>query len=148
MKKLFFGALLMVGMTAIAQEGKPLKPLAQREASAEKREQQQLKRLTVELGLDATQQKELAEILEDRTEKREALKAEHQANKEKGVKTTPEQRKERRAEMDAFRDEQDAKIKKILRGDQVVKWEKIKGAEKERRNAKMQQKGDNIKKSE
>jgi len=148
MKKLIVGALLMIGMTAVAQEGKPMKVNGQREVSAEQREQNQLKRLTSELNLDAAQQKEMAVVLNERSEKREAMKAERKESKEKGVKPTPEDRKERRAEMDAFHADQDAKIKKILRGDQVAQWEKMKAEQKEKRKDKMQQKTEKLQKAE
>jgi protein CpxP len=148
MKKLIVGALLMIGMTSFAQEGKPMQVRGQKEMTSEEREQNQLKRLTSELNLDAQQQKEMAAILNERSEKREAMMAEHKANKEKGVKPTPEERKERRAEMDAFHADQDAKIKKVLKADQATKWEKMKEQEKQRRKDKMQQKGDKSQKSE
>ena len=149
MKKLVLGALLMVGMTAVAQEGKPLvrqQPLTAEQR--ENREQFQLKKMTTELNLDDKQQKALAEILNERTEKGKALREEHKANKENGVKLTPEQRKERRAEMEAFRNAQDEKIKKILRNDQLAQWEKMKAAEKAKRQEKMQRKAESIQKSE
>jgi hypothetical protein len=148
MKKLFISALLMIGMTAVAQEGKPMKVKEQREMSSEQREQNQLKRLTSELRLDQAQQKAMAEILNERSQKREAVIAERKANKEKGVKPTTEERTQRRAQMDAFRAEQDEKITKILRADQIPLWEKMKGQEKERRKEKMQQKGDKLQKTE
>lgn len=149
MKKLIFGAMLMIGMTTFAQEGKPLTKRAPVTAEQrEKREQDQLKKMTSDLNLDANQQKALAEVLNERSQKREAFQNEHLANKEKGVKMTPEQRKERRAQMEAFRDEQDAKIKKILRADQLTQWEKMKAEEKENRLAKRQRKAGPVQKSE
>lgn len=147
MKKLVLSALLMVGMAAAAQEGKPMRVLHQKDQT-EQRDQQRFKRLTTELNLDATQRKALAEVLEQGAEKRGEFKAEHKANKDNGVKFTPEQRKERRAEMEAFRDAQDEKIKKILRKDQLVQWEKLKEAEKAKRQEKMQRRAESIQKSE
>jgi len=125
-------ALLMVGMTTLAQEGKPMKVASERMTS-EQREENQLKKLTSELNLDAAQQKEMAVILGERAQKREAVNAERKAN-EKGAKPTAEAREKRRAEMDAFRAEQDVKIKKVLKGDQLMKWEKMKEAQKIRRD--------------
>lgn len=138
MKKLIVGALLMVGMTVVAQEGKPLQAIKQKEMSSEEREQNQLKKLTSELNLDAKQQKEMAEVLNERSAKRDAMIAERKANKERGTKPTAEERKERRSDMDAFRAEQDAKIRKILTNEQAAKWEKLKAEQKAKRQDKME----------
>ena len=140
-------ALLMVGMTTLAQEGKPMKVASDRQMTSEQREENQLKKLTSELNLDAAQQNEMSVILGERADKRDAVKAERKANQEKGAKPTAEEREKRRAEMDAFRAEQDAKIKKVLKGDQLVKWEKMKEAQKIRKD-KLRTKGEQPQKAE
>lgn len=148
MKKLIASVLLMVGMTTLAQEGKPLKVHAQKEKTSEEREQSQLKRLTSELKLDAGQQKEMANILNERSRKKDAMMAERKANREKGIKPSEEDKNKRRAEMDAFHAEQDAKVRKILKEDQLAQWEKMKEQEKERRKDRMQKRGENRSKAE
>lgn len=127
MKKLFMAALLMVGMTSFAQEGKPMRVVGQQEQlTAEQRNQIQLKRLTTELNLDANQQQEMQRIMSDRSTKREEMRKEMAANREKGVKPTTEDRQNRKNAMADYDNAEKAKLQKLLTPEQFAKYEKMK----------------------
>ena len=88
MKKLFIVALLVVGMTSFAQERKARPERAQMEQmTPEQRNQLHLKKMTLELDLNASQQKEMSKIIAEQSTKREARMAERKANKKTAKKT-------------------------------------------------------------
>lgn len=134
MKKVMMAVLLTIGMTALAQEKNPAE---NRKANVEQLTPQQrnelrVKELTLELGLNASQQKDMAKLLSEQTTKMEAAKAERTANKEKNVKPTADEQFARRSKM---LDEQIAmkeKVKKILTPEQFEKWEKMKMHKKDK----------------
>lgn len=134
MKKVMIAAMLMIGMTSFAQEtAKPAKAERAKleEFTPEQRQQLHLKKLTLDLNLSASQQKEFAALLKDSQAKREAAKAERKAQKEKGQKPTKD---ERFAMKNKMLDEQIAmkdKVRKILSAEQFEKWEK---AQADRKN--------------
>lgn len=134
MKKLVIVALLMTGMASFAQEAPQAKREKFEQMTPEQRNQLRLKKLTLELGLNDSQQKEMGKLIADQSAKFEAAKAERKANKEKNVKPTAD---DRFAKQNQMLDEQIAmkeKVKKILTKEQFEKWEKM----KERRHDKMQ----------
>lgn len=133
MKKLMIAALMMVGMTAFAQEGKPMRTAEQRDQmTSEQRIQMQLKKLTVELDLNASQQQEIVRLLEERATKREEMQKEMRANGDKNTKPAADRHTERRNEMLEFETAEKAKIKKILTAEQYTKWEAMKAAREEK----------------
>ncbi len=82
MKKLILAAVLVVSTLTFAQErgrkGEKLTPEQQTEL--------QVKKMTLELDLDAKQQKEVKAILLENAKKRDAKMAEMKAKREKGEK--------------------------------------------------------------
>ena len=131
MKKLFFAAVLMASMASFAQDA----PMAKREKieqmTPEQRNNLRIKKLTLELGLNASQQKEMGKILAEQSTKMEAFKAQRKANRDANRKMTAD---ERYAQKNKMLDEQIAmneRVKKILTPEQFEKWEKMK---KHRRN--------------
>ena len=83
MKKLFIAALLVVGMTSIAQERKATTERAQmQQMTLEQRNQLHLKKMTLELDLNASQQKEMSKFIAEQSAKREARMAERKATKD------------------------------------------------------------------
>ncbi|WP_366186961.1 hypothetical protein [Flavobacterium ovatum] len=101
MKKLIIIALLAIGFTSFAQEGKKKKGGG--EASTEMR----LKKMTEELSLNADQQKQLTPVLEE------------QASIMKAMKEDPETKEENKGKMK----ENGKKIKGILTPEQFEKWQ-------------------------
>ncbi|WPR72825.1 hypothetical protein SLW70_06775 [Flavobacterium sp. NG2] len=100
MKKLIVVALLAIGLTGFAQEGKKKK--GGHEVSTEMR----VKKMTEELSLNADQQKKVAVLLEEQTAIRKA------------VKENPENKEENRAKMK----ENGKKLKEVLTPEQFEKW--------------------------
>lgn len=100
MKKLLIIALLAVGLTGFAQEGKKKKG---GEATTEMR----LKKMTTELSLTADQQQQLTPVLEE------------QATIMKAIKANPDSKEENRAKMKEI----NSKMKAILTPDQFEKMQ-------------------------
>ena len=101
--------------------------------STEQRNQLRLKRMTLELDLSVSQQKEMAAIIAEQSAKREAKMAEIKKQKEAKKELTAD---EKFALRNQILDEQiahKAKIKKILNEKQFAKWE----ANSEKRQHKM-----------
>lgn len=129
MKKLFIVALLVVGMTSFAQERKARPERAKMEQmTPEQRNQLHLKKTTLELDLNASQQKEMSAIIAGQSTKREARIAERKANKDSAKKQLTSD--ELFAKKSQMLDEQimmKERMKKILSADQYKKWDDIKG---------------------
>lgn len=149
MKKLLVIAFLAVGLTAFAQEKTTASKRAQMEKlTPEQRNQLALKKMTIELGLNDPQQKDMSKIISEQSAKREAAMAERKANKEKGIKPTAD---ERFARENKRLDEQLAlqeRVKKILTPEQYKKWEQLKNDRKEKMHARHEKRGPKAPKSE
>jgi len=149
MKKLLMVAFLVVGLTAFAQEKKMDRKRADMEKlTPEQRNQLAVKKMTLELGLNDSQQKEMSKIIAEQSTKREAAIAERKANKEKGVKPTADERFARESKR---LDEQMAlqeRVKKILSPEQFKKWEQLKADRKEKMQERREKRGDKMPKPE
>ncbi|PIF61936.1 hypothetical protein [Flavobacterium sp. 11] len=128
MKKLFIVALLVVGMTSFAQERKARPERAKIEQmTPEQRNQLHLKKLTQELDLNASQQKEMSKIIAEQSAKREAKMAERKATKDSDKKQLTSD--ELFAKKSKMLDEQivmKERVKKILTPEQYKKWDDMK----------------------
>lgn len=126
MKKIIVAALLLVGMTSFAQERKGKPERAEMEQlTPDQRNQLHLKKLTLELDLNASQQKEMSKIIAEQSAKRGAAMAERKANKDANKKMTSDERFAKKSKM---LDEQilmKERVKKILTPEQLKKWEKM-----------------------
>lgn len=149
MKKLLVVAVLLVSMANFAQVQHNEANRAQREKlSPEQRNQLMLKKMTLDLGLNDSQQKEISKIIAEQSAKREAAMAQRKANKEQGVKPTADERFARENKM---LDEQIAmqdKMKKILTPDQFKKWEQGKAERKQKMQERREKRGDKMPKPE
>jgi hypothetical protein len=144
MKKLALIVLLVVGLSTYAQEEKKQERqgAARERLSPEQRNQLQLKKITLDLNLNESQQKEIAKILEEQSAKRQAEMATFKANKEKGVKPTAE---ERFAMKNKKLDEAiavKAKVQKVLTPEQFKKWEDMKKENRENMKERMEKRRD------
>lgn len=123
MKKLIVFAFLIVGTHIIAQERNRKHQGNQMEQfTPERQSQLVLKKMTLELDLNETQQKELTSFISDKMAKKETHKAEMKALKEKGVKPTNDESFAMQIKM---LDEQIAakkSMQKILNAKQFEKW--------------------------
>lgn len=137
MKNLIIIALLMTGMASFAQE----KPMATREKmeklTPEQRNELRLKKMTLDLGLNASQQKDMAKIISEQSAKMEAAKAERKSKAEKNQKLTADERFALQSKMLDEKIATKEKVKKILTPEQFEKWEKMSG----RKHAKMREHG-------
>lgn len=137
MKKLIIVALLMTGMASFAQE----KPMAKREKmeqlTPEQRNELRLKKMTLDLGLNASQQKDMAKIIAEQSAKIEAAKAERKAKADKNQKLTADERFAMQSKMLDEKIATKEKVKKILTAEQFEKWEKM----SERKHARMREHG-------
>jgi putative cell wall-binding protein len=149
MKKIAVLVLLVVGISTFAQEKtKQDRKESTERLSPEQRNQLHLKKLTLELGLNESQQKDMSKIIADQSTKREAAMAEHKANKEKGIKPTAD---ERFANQNQKLDDEiatKAKVQKILTPEQFKKWEAMKKDRQEHFEKKMEKKARKSPKSE
>ncbi|WP_343624981.1 hypothetical protein [Flavobacterium lindanitolerans] len=131
MKKMFVFAVLMIGMASFAQEKPVVKKMDRAKMerlTPEQRNEQHLKKLTTDLGLNESQQKQMATLLSEQSAKREAKKAERE-------KIMQAKRTERNEEMKAF----DNKVKAILTPDQSKKWDEMKAEKREKAKEKFQE---------
>ena len=129
MKKLFVTAVLLVGFLTSAQEMKVQK--GDRKARTENREtltpeqqaELQVKKMTLELDLNAKQQAEIKKIALEQAQKRETKKAEWKANKEAGKSLSKEEKFAMKNQMLDNQIAHKAEMKKILTPEQYAKWE-------------------------
>jgi hypothetical protein len=140
MKKLIIAALLVVGITAFAQDRKEMGDRPERrpemeKLSPEQRTQLMVRKLTLDLDLNTKQQEEVKQIIAEQGAKREAMKAERMARKEEKKRPTAD---EQYAMKNKMLDEQIVfkdKMKKILSPEQYQKWD----SQKEKRQGKSQE---------
>lgn len=120
-------AFLMVGMTVLAQErNKKQHGNEMEQFTPEQRSQLQLKKLTLELDLNQSQQKEMKVIIAEMNAKKEAYGTAMKAMREKDVKPTTDERFEMKMKM---LDEQIAtkkRVEKILDPKQYERWTALK----------------------
>lgn len=143
MKKLLVLALLIVGITTIAQERKNKHQGDQMEQfTPEQHTQLMLKKMTLELDLTEAQQKDISEFISNQMAKKEAHKAQMKANREKAVKHTKEERFAMQMKM---LDEQIAtkkRMEKILNDKQFEKWTALKEDRRENRQERQHEKNE------
>lgn len=130
MKKVCIVALLVIGLSSFAQERKERHPKGEMEQmTPEQRNQLHLKKMTLDLDLNAKQQEQLTKILADQSAKREAMKAENKAKMEEAKAIRFEMKKKILDEQIEMKN----KMKSILSAEQFSKWE----MKKEKNNKRM-----------
>ena len=121
-------ALLMVGITIFAQERNRRQQGNEMEQfTPEQRSELQVKKLTLELDLNESQQRDIKAFIADKNAKMETRKTAMKAMKEKGTKPTSDERFAMKSKM---LDEQIAnkkRMEKILNPKQLEKWSDLKG---------------------
>ena len=126
MKKLIITAVLLIGLSAFAQErAKNSGKEKLEQMTPQQKNQLRLKKLTLDLSLSASQQKEMGKIIAEMEAKREGFKKERLAKKEAGTNLTKDElfamRTKRLDEKIAAKE----RVKKILDANQFEKWEKM-----------------------
>ena len=139
MKKLIVIAVLTIGLSTFAQ--KPAKNPRKENVeqfTPQQRNELRLKSLTLDLGLNAAQQKEMGKIIADMEAKKEAFQKERLAKKEVGTKPTNDELFAMRIKLLDEKIATKERLKKILDAKQFEKWEQMqsKNMEKNRKNPK------------
>ena len=132
MKKVIVAALLVIGITAFAQE-KKVEKSEREKLTPEQKVDFQVKKLTTDLNLNEKQAKEVRNLVAKQVEKREAKIAEMRAKKEEKAQKGEEIRANLQKDQAANNEE----MQKILTPEQFAKWEKIREERKENFKEKM-----------
>ena len=132
MKKLIFTLALITSLSfaGIAQEKEPEKRDTTEKLSPEQRNALQLKSMTLNLDLTASQQKEIAPIIAEQTTKMDSKRSEMKARKEAKKPLTANEKFEIKNKSLDNQIDMKSKMKKILNADQMQKWETNKGKRK------------------
>jgi hypothetical protein len=121
MKKVFVALVLIVGMTTFAQKREP-----QREKlTPEQRVELQVKKMKLDLDLNDKQAMEIKKLMAEHSKKREAKRAEHNAQKAKNVKPTADEMYLMKSQMLDEQIAMKSEIKKVLTPEQYAKWDII-----------------------
>jgi protein CpxP len=140
MKTWILAMTMMVGMTLSAQvkreHPEPLKP--------EQKVELQVKKMTLALDLNDKQQKDIQQLLLEKSKQREILRQQHLAHRQAGQKLTADERFALRNTILDEKIEMKAAMKKILTPEQFAKLEQMKKAS----HQKITKRGGNFKKHE
>lgn len=137
-KKLFVLALLLVGTTLLAQNGNKMPQRNKMpQFTPEQQTQLMLKKMTLALDLNDSQQKEMSALIADKIAKREAFKTEMKARKEKGVQPTNDERFAMQMKMLDEKMAAKKRMEKILSPKQLEKLASIKEDFKENRHERL-----------
>jgi hypothetical protein len=133
MKKVCIVALLAIGLSSFAQERKERHPKGEMEQmTPEQRNQLHLKKMTLDLDLNAKQQEQVGKLMTEQMAKMEKMKVEHKAKMEEAKAIRFEMKKKMLDEQIEMKN----KMKSILSADQFAKWE----LRKDRNNQRMGEK--------
>jgi Spy/CpxP family protein refolding chaperone len=133
MKKVCIVALLAIGLSSFAQERKERHPKGEMEQmTPEQRNQLHLKKMTLDLDLNAKQQEQVGKLMTEQMAKIEKMKAEHKAKMEEAKALRFEMKNKMLDEQIELKN----KMKSILSADQFAKWE----LRKDRNNKRMGEK--------
>lgn len=139
MKKLLVLALLIVGTAINAQErNRNQQGNEMGQFTPEQQSQLMLKKMTLDLDLNDSQQKEMSAIISEKIAKKEAMKAEMKAKKEKGVKPTSDERFTMHMKMLDEKMATKKRMEKILNAKQFEKWTSLKEDHQENGKGKRQ----------
>lgn len=132
MKKLFVVALLVVGITAFAQE-KEGKRTGRERLTTEQKVDLQVKKMSKDLDLNEKQKEQFKALATKEVQKREQKRKELRDAKE-------QDRAKMKAQMETNQAAMSAEMKKILTPEQFTKWEKIRNERKEKMKEKIAEK--------
>ena len=136
MKKLILAIALVMTTLTFAQDRKQ----GREKLTPEQQSELHVKKMTLDLDLDAQQQKEVKTIFLEQAKKREAKMAEMKAKREKGEKPTADERFAMKNEMLDNQIAMKARMKKILKPEQFTKWEEKQADRKEDRKEQIEKK--------
>lgn len=135
MKKVFIVAVLALGLNSFAQDRKErLSREKMEQMTPEQRNQLLVKKMTLDLDLNAKQQDQIGKIIAEQSAKREAMKAERKAKME----DAKADRFEMANKMMDDQIEMKNKMKGILSADQYAKWESQREKNREKMGERME----------
>ena len=128
MKKVIFILVMLLSVTAFAQQGKMKGN--QSKMTAEEQAARKVERLTTRLELSEAQQAELKVVFMEQAKNQEAMKAARRSGQDRPSKM--EMTKMREAHQQAM----ETKMKEILTAEQFSKWQKMATMKRENRKGK------------
>ena len=134
MKKMILAIALVATTLTFAQDRKQ----GREKLTPEQQTELQVKKMTLDLDLDAKQQKEIKTILLEQAKKREAKMAEMKAKREKGEKPSADEKFAMKNKMLDNQIENKAQMKKILKPEQFAKWEEKQSDRKKNQSERVQ----------
>ncbi|MBU3681384.1 MAG: hypothetical protein FGM16_05545 [Flavobacterium sp.] len=134
MKKLVVVAVLLLSVTAFAQEKRKKGP----EMSAEKKVELQVARLKIELDLNEKQTAELRTVFQERLQKQNKLRAEFGSKKDSLHKPSPAQREQMKKIKSDNKKVFEEQLKKILTATQFETWNQLKTDRQNKTKDRMQ----------
>lgn len=134
MKKLILAIALVTTTLTFAQNRKQ----GREKLTPEQQTELQVKRMTLDLDLDAKQQKDVKALLLEQAKKRTTKVEEMKSKRENGEKPTADEKYSIKNEMLNNQIEMKAKMEKILTPEQYKKWEEKRAAKKEKVEERMQ----------
>lgn len=140
MKKLVIMAMVSLSISGIAQEKRNENNRNQSEFTPKQKSELMVKKLTLELDLNAKQQKAMSDIITEQQLKREALRTDIKNKRAENKKLTSD---EKFVLKNQVLDEKIAlknQLKKILTPEQLAKWEKIPKHNMKRQNRALKRK--------
>ena len=150
LKKVLIAALFLIGMTSFAQEKKVITERAQMDQmTMEQKNQLRLKKMTLDLDLSTSQQKEVEKILAEQGRKKKAkIIARQNSQGAMKKKLNFEGRFVRKNQILEEQIARKGKMQKILSSKQFDKWESLKSQSKDRLSQKMANRNDRKKEIE
>jgi Spy/CpxP family protein refolding chaperone len=140
MKKVFIAALLIIGIASYAQNRRERPSRDQiGQMTPEQRSQIQLKKMTLDLDLNTSQQEQIGKILAEQSAKREAMRGVRKAKME----VAKADRFEMRNKMLDEQIEMKNKMKGILSPEQYTKWETLREKNKEKMGERREKRKEN-----
>jgi len=125
MKKLFAMALMVVGMTAFAQETPAAPGMPAAKMSPEERTTREVQHLTKALSLDSKQVEQVKQLLADRNQKRMAMRDMVKDKRSQGERLSAEARDEMKGRIKADQDKFNQDLKGVLTAEQFQKYNEM-----------------------
>jgi Spy/CpxP family protein refolding chaperone len=140
MEKVFIAALLIIGIASYAQNRTERPSRDQIEQmTPEQRTQIHLKKLTLDLDLNTSQQEQIGKILAEQSANRETMRA----NRKVKMEAVKANRFEMRNKMLDEQIEMKNKMKGILSPEQYTKWETLREKNKEKMGERREKRKEN-----
>ncbi len=143
MKKLVIVALLLSGLTAMAQkEERKDRQNSKKDLTPEQMATLQTKKMTLALDLSDAQQAKMKTLFASNAAERKAKMEAHKARKESGEKMTSEEHYKMQNERLDHQIAQKKEMKALLNEDQFAKWEKMQHRRGKHRKGKWRERKD------